>query len=87
METTIDKFGRVVIPKKFRDSLGLGPGTKLDIEEDEGAIRLVTQKNGVGLVRRNGRLVCTGKLLEEVRDPVKEARDARIRDIVSRSMP
>jgi len=26
METTLDKFGRIVIPKRVRDDLGLKPG-------------------------------------------------------------
>ena len=30
METTLDRFGRVVIPKQVRDDLGLKPGAVLD---------------------------------------------------------
>jgi len=30
-ETVIDKFGRVLIPKKIRDKVGLKPGMRLDI--------------------------------------------------------
>ncbi len=33
METTIDRFGRVVIPKRLRDDLGLKVGEPLVIEE------------------------------------------------------
>ena len=32
METTLDKFGRIVIPKKIRDNLGLTPGITIKIE-------------------------------------------------------
>jgi bifunctional DNA-binding transcriptional regulator/antitoxin component of YhaV-PrlF toxin-antitoxin module len=28
MELTIDKFGRVVLPKKLREHLGVGPASK-----------------------------------------------------------
>lgn len=40
MRTTIDKAGRVVIPKPIREALGLDAGTELDIEIDGVAIRL-----------------------------------------------
>ena len=32
MEAVIDKFGRIVIPKKLRDDLGLRPGSVIKIE-------------------------------------------------------
>ena len=34
MVTTIDKFGRVIIPKKFREHLGISFGTTLNISEN-----------------------------------------------------
>jgi AbrB family looped-hinge helix DNA binding protein len=34
MRTTIDRGGRVVIPKSIRDSLGLVPGSEVDIGLD-----------------------------------------------------
>ncbi|MHB8342303.1 MAG: AbrB/MazE/SpoVT family DNA-binding domain-containing protein, partial [Mycobacteriales bacterium] len=33
MQVTIDRFGRVVVPKSYRQRLGLGPGRVLLIEE------------------------------------------------------
>jgi AbrB family looped-hinge helix DNA binding protein len=35
METTLDKFGRVLIPKKLRERLGLEPedALQLDLEQ------------------------------------------------------
>lgn len=35
MEVTIDKFGRILIPKKIRQLLGLLPGQKLELVADE----------------------------------------------------
>ncbi|MEL7161298.1 MAG: AbrB/MazE/SpoVT family DNA-binding domain-containing protein [Bacteroidota bacterium] len=35
MEVTIDKFGRVLIPKKVREQLGLYPGVRLSLRTDE----------------------------------------------------
>ncbi len=34
MEVVIDKFGRILIPKKIRDMLGLKPGQMLELETD-----------------------------------------------------
>ena len=31
METTIDSVGRIVVPKQLRDSLGMLPGTTVDV--------------------------------------------------------
>jgi AbrB family looped-hinge helix DNA binding protein len=31
MRTTIDKAGRIVVPKRLRDALGMSPGTELEI--------------------------------------------------------
>ncbi|MBI4710191.1 MAG: AbrB/MazE/SpoVT family DNA-binding domain-containing protein, partial [Nitrospirae bacterium] len=33
METILDKFGRVVIPKEIRDDLGLKPGEVIQVKE------------------------------------------------------
>lgn len=40
MRSTIDGAGRVVIPKPFRDELGLGGGTELEILLSDGAIQI-----------------------------------------------
>ena len=40
MRITIDKAGRVVVPKKLRDLLGLRAGEALEIRETEGRIEL-----------------------------------------------
>lgn len=40
MRTTIDRAGRVVIPKAVRDDAGLEPGTELEIEFRDGRIEI-----------------------------------------------
>ena len=35
MEVTIDKFGRILIPKKIRQLLGIQPGQTLELIADE----------------------------------------------------
>ena len=41
MKTTIDKAGRVVVPKRIRDSLSLHGGETLEISASDGRIELV----------------------------------------------
>lgn len=40
MRTTIDRLGRIVVPKPLRDRLHLRGGESLDIEERDGALEL-----------------------------------------------
>lgn len=40
MMVTIDKAGRVVIPKEFRDRLALAADAELDVEIEGGVLRL-----------------------------------------------
>ena len=61
MKTTIDKAGRVVIPSSIRRRAALTPGTRLDIEFDNGAISITRDIAGPVLVRRKGRLVAEPK--------------------------
>lgn len=74
MRTTIDKAGRLVIPKSLRDRLGLQPGP-VEIAADGAALRVepVTEK---GLERRSGRLIipASGNSLDD--DAVRALRDA-----------
>jgi AbrB family looped-hinge helix DNA binding protein len=40
MRTTIDRLGRVVVPKPIRDKLRLAGGETLEVEERDGVIEL-----------------------------------------------
>jgi AbrB family looped-hinge helix DNA binding protein len=55
MRTTIDKAGRLVVPKVLRDRLGLRPGA-VEVSADGAALR-VEPVSETRLERRSGRLV------------------------------
>ena len=57
MRTTIDKAGRIVVPKAMRDELGLNGGTEVEIMLADGRIEIAPIPTPVRLVRRHGRLV------------------------------
>jgi AbrB family looped-hinge helix DNA binding protein len=61
MRTTIDKAGRVVVPKQMRDAVGLVPG-EVDVEVDGSALR-VTPVLGEGIVERDGWLLIDSDLV------------------------
>ncbi|MGH8924622.1 MAG: AbrB/MazE/SpoVT family DNA-binding domain-containing protein [Acidimicrobiia bacterium] len=60
MHSTIDKAGRLVIPKPLRDAVGLAPGP-VELTLDGAGIRIEVAA-GNGATRRRGRLVIEGPL-------------------------
>jgi AbrB family looped-hinge helix DNA binding protein len=74
MRTTIDKAGRLVIPKPLRDQVGLRPG-EVELTADGTGIR-VEPLAGEDLLESDGRLVVpkTGASLDD--DDVRALRDA-----------
>ncbi len=59
LETMIDRAGRLVLPKPIRDLMGLSPGTRFEIYERDGEIRLVPLPEAPTLEKRDGVLVVT----------------------------
>lgn len=74
MRATIDKAGRLVIPKPLRDQLGLTPG-EVDVTPDGTGLR-VEAVVGAGLVDEAGRLVIPAEGAEIDDDLVRALRDA-----------
>ncbi len=71
METTLDKFGRVIIPKQIRDHLGLKSGEVLHVEGLQDEVLLKPLREEAPLHSKEGVLVfsgtASGNLVEAVR--------------------
>jgi AbrB family looped-hinge helix DNA binding protein len=56
MRTTIDRAGRIVIPKSIRDEADLAPATEIEVSLDNGHVEIEPVSDvEVRLVERNGR--------------------------------
>jgi AbrB family looped-hinge helix DNA binding protein len=74
MRTTIDKAGRLVIPRQLRDRVGITPG-EVEITVDGAGVR-IEPVAGEGLVEVDGRLVIPVSGVELDDAVVRELRDA-----------
>jgi AbrB family looped-hinge helix DNA binding protein len=78
MEVTLDKFGRVVIPKAVREHFGLGPGAVLEIDKgEEDGIVLRPRRPAPDLVEEEGVLVFTGEATADLEGAVERHRQDR----------
>jgi AbrB family looped-hinge helix DNA binding protein len=73
MRATIDKAGRLVIPKQLRDHLGLQPG-EVEVTADGAGLR-VEPLAGDSLEEREGRLVIPAEGAEINDEVVRALRD------------
>jgi AbrB family looped-hinge helix DNA binding protein len=79
MRTTIDKAGRIVIPKALRDEAGLQGGTEVEVELRDGRIEIEPALVPMRLVVRDGRPV-----IEADRE-LPPLTDEDVRDILERT--
>ena len=78
MRTTVDRFGRVVVPKTMRVLLGLRAGSAIEIEESEGCISLRPVEDSSPLTLKQGVLVFAGAATGNLEDAVAANREERI---------
>jgi AbrB family looped-hinge helix DNA binding protein len=87
---TVDKAGRVVLPKPIRDDLQLQPGDSLELESSEDQIVLRPLRGGVPLRKKHGIWVFrAGEPLpaEAVAQAIKGVRRERDRENVGHYRP
>ena len=85
MKVTIDKAGRVVIPKPLRDRFNLQPGAAMEIEAEAEGLRLTVEPTGSSLIRKKGVLIHHGAERVELDMPafIEGQRDTRNREHVA----
>ena len=85
--TTIDKAGRIVLPKQVRDELQLGPGDSLELEASEDRIILRPARGGGRMRKEHGVWVYdSGEPLtaDMVRKTIERVRRERERKILGK---
>ncbi|RJQ55665.1 MAG: AbrB family transcriptional regulator [Desulfobacteraceae bacterium] len=81
METSVDRFGRILIPKRVRDDFNLKAGTLIRIEKSDQAIILTPFHGEPNLKVKEGVLVYSGTPMEDVGEALARHREERIRSI------
>jgi AbrB family looped-hinge helix DNA binding protein len=79
--TSIDDFGRIVIPKSARERYGLTPGTRVDIDQSPDGIVLRPAEARPTVARKNGVLVFTGAAEGNIEDRIAADRAERARRV------
>lgn len=81
METTLDKFGRVVIPKEIRDNLGLKPGEILKVEKSDDEVILKPLREETPIKIKDGVMVYTGTATGNIMEAVRAHREERLKKV------
>ena len=81
MEATLDKLGRIVIPKQLRDDLGLSAGAVLSVEGVENGIVLKPVEERDALILEDGVLVFAGAVDGDIEAAVTRGREGRARKL------
>ena len=81
METTLDRFGRIIIPKNVRDDMGLEAGVVFQIQKQGEKIVLQPLQGEAQVVERDGILVFTGVAVGDVSQTLHEHRRGRLKRI------
>jgi AbrB family looped-hinge helix DNA binding protein len=83
MKSTIDRAGRVVIPKPIREAAGFKPGSPLKIEYRDGKVEIERKSPPVRLVRKGGVLVASipgvpKMSVEQANEWIRKSRDREV---------
>jgi AbrB family looped-hinge helix DNA binding protein len=78
MKTTLDRFGRLVVPKDIRDRLGLHPGAEMEIDEQGDAVMLKPAGSETPVKMEDGVLVFTGTARGDISEAVRSHRQEHL---------
>lgn len=79
MLTSVDKFGRIIIPKAIREHLGLQAGSVLEIEELDHKILIKIHDDEPKLTREGGFLIFVGKPVGDLENAIEKLREDRFK--------
>ena len=79
LETTLDRFGRIIIPKDVRDDMGLEAGAVLQIEKKGEKIVLQPVQGEPKIMEKKGILVFTGTAVGDVGAALHDHRKRRLK--------
>jgi AbrB family looped-hinge helix DNA binding protein len=77
MKLTMDKAGRLVVPKPLREALGLGDGGEVDVSVYGAGLQIIPRSRTARIVEIDGRLVAdsdtviTDEVIFELMDAVR----------------
>ncbi len=80
MTLTMDKAGRVVLPKPLRDRLGLHEGSELEVLETGEGVILTPAQQQPSMIKKQGLWVHTGKIQPgfDIVQAIRNNREERI---------
>ncbi len=81
METQVDRFGRIVIPKVVREHLGLKTGSILHIEEGDHNIVLKMADHTPQIKIKGGIAVYVGQAVDDIESAIQQERDQRLKNL------
>ncbi|HWB02537.1 MAG TPA: AbrB/MazE/SpoVT family DNA-binding domain-containing protein [Verrucomicrobiales bacterium] len=84
MKLSLDKMGRLVVPKPLRDRFALQPGDELEATLEVDGIKLRPVPPASAVTTKEGILVCSSELPPSAWDTaafIEQQRDQRHRDL------
>lgn len=81
MQASIDKFGRIVIPKSVRDHLGLKTGSILEVEESNHDIILKAIEHAPQIKMKEGVAVFMAKAIDDMDSVIQDEREERLKKL------
>jgi len=80
-KTKIDKFGRIVIPKKIRNDFGLKNNTEVEVEATSDNIIVHPKPSSPFVIDKDGILVVCSEPLESFTDFLQKEREDRMKRV------